>query len=262
MSLSFPALAVYTRSPSAYEAVKGFQLLQLPCVRTLKDYIRSNREEAGNIQQRLKVCREEYDRMVDAQKQLHSKTVAFGEGVLIFDEVKVGLNVQWNSRNDEFIGHAMTPHEMLTLHDVYEALETVDKTSKTSYVLQTLWRDLSSDYDIIGPYYTSEGGLKSKFLLACLYDAMRQLHQFNFKVVAVVCDGASANLASLKALCHRQGAYGSDPSQKDDPHKVPVSFRNPYSGQDVFILICPSHQVGQFPVGCLVSRHNYYLVCS
>ena len=94
---------------------------------------------------------------------------------------------------------------------MYEALE-VEKTSKTSYVLQTLWRDLSSDYDIIGPYYTSEGGLKSKFLLACLYDAMRQFHQFNFKVVAVVCDGASANLT---ALCHRQGAYSSDPSQVD-----------------------------------------------
>ena len=113
-----PALAVYTRSPSAYEALKSFQLLQLPCVRTLKDYIRSNREEAGNIQQRLKVCREDYDRMVDAQRQLHSKIVTFGEVVLIFDEVKVGLNVQWNSRNDEFIGHAMTPHEVLTLHDV------------------------------------------------------------------------------------------------------------------------------------------------
>ena len=160
----------------------------------------------------------------------------------------MGLNVQWNSRNDEFIGHAMTPHEMLILHDVYEALE-VDKTSKTSYVLQTLWRDMSSDFDIIGPYYTSEGGLKSKFLVACLYDAMQQFHQFNFKVVAVMCDGASANLTSLKTLCHQQGAYGSDPSQKDDPHKVPSSFCNPYSGQDIFLLICPSHQVGHF---CLV----------
>ena len=211
-------------------------------MRTLKDYIRSNREDPGNIQRRLKVCREDCDGMVDTQRQLHSKTVAFGEGVLIFDEVKVGLNVQWNSRNNEFVGHAMTSEEMTTLHDVYQALD-VDKTAKTSYVLQTLWRDLSSDYDIIGPYYTSEGGLKSKFLLACLYDAMRQFHQFNFKVVAVVCDGASANLTSLKALCHRQGAYGSDPSQ-DDPHKVPVSFRNPYSGQDVFLIVCPSHQVG------------------
>ena len=75
--------------------------------------------------------------MVAAQKQMCSKTIAFGEGVLIFDEVKVGLNMQWNSQNDECVGHAMTPQQMMTLHDVYEALED-DKTSKTSYVLQTL----------------------------------------------------------------------------------------------------------------------------
>ena len=179
--------------------------------------------------------------MVDTQKQLGCKTIGIGEGVLIFDEVKVGLGVQWNSRTDEFVGHAMTPQEMSTLQDVYEVLKP-DKTSKTSYILQTLWRDLSSDYDIIGPYYTSSGGLKSKFLLACLYDAMRQFHQFNFTVTAVVCDGASANLTALKTLSHRQGAYGSDLSQLD-PHKVPVSFHNPFCGEDVFLMICPSHQV-------------------
>ena len=31
LSLLFPALAVYTHSPSAYEALKSIQLLQLPC---------------------------------------------------------------------------------------------------------------------------------------------------------------------------------------------------------------------------------------
>ena len=238
----FSALAVYTRSPSAYKALQGFRLLQLPCVRNLKDYIRSNQEEAGSIQVRLKACCEEYDKMILTQKQLKSKTVACGEGVLIFDEVKVGINVQWNSRNEEFIGHAMTLEDMVTLRDVYNTVEE-DKTSKTSYVLQTLWRDLSSDYHMVGPYYTSEGGLKSKFLLACLYDAMRQFHQFNFNVAAVVCDGAGAYLTSLKTLCHKQGAFGSDPSKPYDPHKVLASFRNPYSGEEVFLLVCPSHQV-------------------
>ena len=55
------ALAVYSRSPSAYKALKEFRLLQLPSSRTLEDFIHSNCEEAGSIQQRLKVCREEYD---------------------------------------------------------------------------------------------------------------------------------------------------------------------------------------------------------
>ena len=125
--------------------------------------------------------------MVDAQTQLCSKTIAFSEGVLIFNEVKVGLSVQWNSRNNEFIGHAMTPQQMLTLHDVYEVLED-DKTSKTSYVLQTLWRDLSSDYDIIGLYYTSEGGLKSKFLVA-------------WHVYVTPCVSFTSSISKLYQLC-------------------------------------------------------------
>ena len=237
-----PALAVYTRSPSAYEALKSFQIIQLPGVRTLKDYINSNREDPGKIQERLKLCREEYDRTVTMQKQLGNKQVPISKGVLIFDEVKVGLNVQWNSRTDEFIGHSMTSEEMSTLHDIYESFDREEKTTKTSYVLQTLWRDLTSDYDIIGPYYTSSEGLKNMFLVACIYDAIRQFEQFNFSVVAVVCDGASSNLTALKALCHRRGAYGHDPSLQDQ-HQVPVTFRNPYTGNDVFMIICPTHQV-------------------
>jgi len=41
------ALAVYTRSPAAYDALRSFYLLQFPCVRTLKFYIDYNLEEAG-----------------------------------------------------------------------------------------------------------------------------------------------------------------------------------------------------------------------
>jgi len=86
-----------------------------------------------------------------SKKSNKCKTQAISEGVLIFDEVKVGLGLQRSSRNDEFIDHAMNSSEMSTLHDVYEVLDQhTEKISKTSYVLQSLWRDLSSDYDIIG----------------------------------------------------------------------------------------------------------------
>ena len=148
-----------------YEALRGFQLLQLPGTKTLKDFIHSNHEQLESIQGGLKSYREEFDRMVGTHREVHSKTIAFNEGVLIFDEVKVSLGLQWSSRNNKFIGHAMNSTDLSTLHDVYEYLDKqADKTSKTSYILQTLWRDLSSDYDIIGPYYTSDGGSKNKFL--------------------------------------------------------------------------------------------------
>ena len=104
-----------------------------------------------------------------------------GEGVLIFDEVKVAMKVSWNSRNEELIGVAMTSSEMQTLQDVYESTDIDGKTQKTAYLLQTLWRDLTSEFDLISPYYTSASGLKSKFLLPCVIDAIYQFHLFAFE---------------------------------------------------------------------------------
>lgn len=41
------ALAIYTRSPTAYEALKGFGILQLPSVSSLKSFTSFNVEPAG-----------------------------------------------------------------------------------------------------------------------------------------------------------------------------------------------------------------------
>ena len=58
----------------------------------------------------------------------------------------------------------MTPDEMATLQDLYMELDEDPTTSKADYVLQTLWRDLSTNHDIIGPYYTSTGKFDAKFI--------------------------------------------------------------------------------------------------
>ena len=51
---SCAALAVFIRSPAAYDALKDFKLLQLPSRRTLKDYISANLEKAGECFEHLK----------------------------------------------------------------------------------------------------------------------------------------------------------------------------------------------------------------
>ena len=83
--------------------------------------------------------------------------------MLIIDEVKVAAGVHWSSRDDSIVGFAMTSQDMSTLH----------------YVLQ---RDLTSDLDITGPYYTSNGPFDAKFMLACVLDTMRKFHMYGFKV--------------------------------------------------------------------------------
>ena len=47
-------------------------------------------------------------------------------------------------------------------------------------MLQFLWRDLSSMFDIIGPYYSSAQGFDSKFTMACLQDAsLKRTHSMS-----------------------------------------------------------------------------------
>ena len=55
--------------------------------------------------------------------------------------------------------------EMTTLCDVYWMLQPSFHEKRTSYVLQTLWRDLTSEFDIVGPHYTSEGTMTVSVLL-------------------------------------------------------------------------------------------------
>ena len=68
IQFSTAALAVYTRSPAAYDALKNFKLLQLPGVRTLKHYIDANLEQAGEVEQRLLEKKKQYDAIIPMVK--------------------------------------------------------------------------------------------------------------------------------------------------------------------------------------------------
>lgn len=76
------------------------------------------------------------------------------DGVLVFDEVKVACQLMWNSRNQTLTGLAMTNKDMSSLVDVYQLLQTPQTPAQTSYILEFLWRDLTSGYDIVDPYFT------------------------------------------------------------------------------------------------------------
>ncbi len=240
----FVALAVYTRSPTAYEALRAFGILQLPCISTLKSFTAFNFEKPGFSEERLSHARRQYDEMVRGRRAA-GETVPFSEGILIFDEVKVGLKLHYHAKTGQFIGLAMSSDEVGSLHDVYQTLQPDHRTQKASYVLQYLWRCTASTFDIIGPYYTSEGGLKSQFLIATLHEAMYALELYGFHTKVVMCDGASPNLTALKHLTgFGSGAFGvQPPGSTMGVHHVKAWFMNPFTNEKVFTIICPSHQV-------------------
>lgn len=134
---------------------------------------------------------------------------------------------------------------MASLHDVYEELDPNRKKMRTSYVLQFLWRDLTSEFDVIGPYYSSNDGMKHKFVMTCLLHTINSLHLYGFETNIVVLDGASTNLAAMKYLIMGKGGmFGmNDDPNLDDPHHVKTWFINPFTGEKVFFVPCPSHEV-------------------
>lgn len=59
--------------------------------------------------------------------------------------ISVGMQLVWSSGSQRFSGHAMTHEELTTLCDVYQTLNSDFRQKQTSYILQTLWRDLTSE---------------------------------------------------------------------------------------------------------------------
>jgi hypothetical protein len=131
------------------------------------------------------------------------------------------------------MGFAMSSDDFASLHDVYEGLETDEKCQKTTYVMQFLWRDLSSDFDVIGPYFTCPSTVETCFLHSIVVRTMLAFTQFGFSVRALLCDGTSTNLALLKLLC----------GHSDGTDAITPWFTSPFDGTKVFLIICPSHQV-------------------
>ena len=69
------ALAVFSRSPAAYEALKSFNILQLPSVSTMKTYMPANREEPGPVYHRLAEEKTKYEEIKEFKKKMK-----FGRG--------------------------------------------------------------------------------------------------------------------------------------------------------------------------------------
>ena len=118
MSLYFSALAIYSRSPTAYEALHGFGILQLPGESTLKTFTSCNLEAPGLNEEQLAHACKQYDAMV-REKRESGVPAPFSEGILIFDEVKVGSKVHYHAKTQELIGGAMSTDELASLHDVF-----------------------------------------------------------------------------------------------------------------------------------------------
>ena len=241
------ALAVHSRSPAAYEALKSFKILQLPSTSSLKSFKGARLHQPGinaGIGMYVKQQQQNYIKYKDEVTR-RGQNKPLHEGILIFDEVKVNSKVKWSSSGQKFFGLALTDKEFGLLYDEINAEQA---PLPTEYKLQFLWRDLTSDFDVVGPYFSSAVSYDHRFVIAAIRETMKLFHACNFEVVGLVSDGASTNLAAIKLLClHRRGAFGTVPGVDADPidkHYIKPWFRNYYKPTlTVYCCICPSHQL-------------------
>lgn len=158
------------------------------------------------------------------------------------------MQVAYNTKSCEIQGFVMSPEDLPSLHDVFSTFDDVS-SQKTSYILQFLWRDLTSSFDMIGPYFTSHKSIDSGFVVEQLTNAMQSLSQFGFRTLAVVCDGASSNVAAMKILCGLPNKALRNELEadtiNDQSYVIKANFVNPFDADDtpVFVVICPTHQV-------------------
>lgn len=231
---------MYTRSPAAYKALQSFGILKLPSKSTMQAYTGAFMHSPGASNTCIV---DQVARYVAFKEQCckAGKQEPKADGVLIFDEVKVACQLVWNSRSHQLMGLAMNSKDLASLNDIYKVLKCPE-VHQTSYIVQFLWRDLTSCYDIVGPYFTSSSTVESKFVVACVFETIKLFQFHGLKTSLLVCDGGSANIATIKASHGCNGAYSI--TDESDPYKVEPWMINPFNPPNkLFWLICPSHQV-------------------
>ena len=84
----FTALAIYNRSPSAYEALRDCSILQLPCTKVLKKVLKDGAEKPGIDLNYFQTQQEKFQ-AYQSQRESDGHPQPLGIGVMMWDEVKV-----------------------------------------------------------------------------------------------------------------------------------------------------------------------------
>lgn len=79
---------------------------------------------------------------------------------------------------------------MESIGDIFQTIYD-ENVAQTSHILQFSWRDLTTDFDIIGLYFTGSGPVDSKFTLLCLLDTIKLFQLHGLSTSLLVCDRAS-----------------------------------------------------------------------
>ena len=94
-----------------------------------------------------------------------------GDGVLIFDKVKVACHPMWNSRNNQLMELATTHQEQASFIYIQVHQQHLGYKTNILYAI-VLWCNLTSFHDILGAYFTSSSSVENTFLTSCIFETI------------------------------------------------------------------------------------------
>eukprot|EP00734_Pompholyxophrys_sp_LG126_P000212 Pompholyxophrys_sp_v1_NODE_51_length_2938_cov_13.599723.p1 type:complete len:769 gc:universal NODE_51_length_2938_cov_13.599723:515-2821(+) len=236
------ALAVYSRSPSAYRALETLKILPLPSESTLKSYVRNYRTDAGiqsyvNV---LKIFRERFDELMRENDIKDPSRDIW----LIFDEIKVCQGIVWNCSDGSIVGYELTHEDMVELQDIFSPPKTdVSEPAELSdHILLFLARSAIYSFQMVGPHYSSHGPFKGEFLKACLVETTLAFYSVGFFPTLSICDGGSANLSCIKSLLDLDKSAFRITEEEVDLTPVCHNFAG-IKDLTMTFMICPPHML-------------------
>ena len=211
-------------SSASYHALRSSNLLVLPSERTLRDYTHFVKAKPGfqpEIDQQL--CRDaKLDSIPDYQKYV----------CLVFDEIKVKEDLVYDKHSANLLG-------FVRIGEVNDHLSRFEKSTSSdtpkpqlaTHVLTFMVSGILSNLEF--PYASFPCScISGDQLYSLVWGCVRRLEACGFKVLALTCDGASANRKFLKL--HKS-------SGEDMVYKT----MNPYADEDrpVFFISDPPHLI-------------------
>eukprot|EP00733_Pompholyxophrys_punicea_P000776 Pompholyxophrys_punicea_v1_NODE_280_length_2395_cov_11.619231.p1 type:complete len:661 gc:universal NODE_280_length_2395_cov_11.619231:400-2382(+) len=226
------ALAIFSRCPSAYRAMKQFSILSLPSESTLKSYIANYRHGSGIDKGYMEVLKAYVDKFNRVTRE--SPNVV-KDGWIIFDETVISAGISWNCLTGNIDGYAMKGSELGDLSDLFDK----EESKLTDHVLLFMFRSSVHHFEMIGPHFTSSGNMSATSIVSCLFEFTHCLISAGFEPSLIICDGASPNLSAIKSLMSDKAS-----TFRDNLEISPVSFNFAgVLGLTMHYMICPPHQL-------------------
>ena len=216
------ALHLQMVSQSAYKYLQNF--IQLPSERLLYDYTHYLEARVGAQEEIMKEVSSKIRNSLPGEKQFH---------ILMYDEMTVRSDLVFTKRTGEIVGYVhLDKVELELLHLESELGDTpFEKNKPAKKVLVFMLQGITNDIkEVVGIYPTDN--LTAVQLYTRCWDVIFKLEKNELPVIALVCDGASANRKIFKM-------HGS----ADKTSKFVYVTKNFASGdeRDLFFLVDPSH---------------------